>query len=298
MGLGERIADRVRSLRDFVGLVYEKAADDNIFFLASGLTFAVFLAAIPFLILLLSVVGLLIAPHFQVDQAEVLTRVQELIPLQDPGLQERFAGTVEGLVQNAGSLGLASGVAFVWFSTRLFGALRTVLGEVFDLRETHGVIRGKLADVQMVLVSTVLLTVNVGLTSFLGGLGRDALRRSGVDVDVAFIQEALGFASAVLFIYLMFLLIFKFVPRKGLRWRTAAVAALVAALGFEAVKFGYGWFVANYADYSVAFFGIAATVVLVISVYYGCILFVLGGEVAQVYELRRTLWRQRELFEE
>ena len=41
---------------------------------------------------------------------------------------------------------------------------------------------------------------------------------------------------------------------------------------------------------------IAAIVVLVIWVYYAALVFILGGEVGQVYELRRTRKRQREVF--
>ena len=41
---------------------------------------------------------------------------------------------------------------------------------------------------------------------------------------------------------------------------------------------------------------IAAMVVVVIWVYYAALIFILGGEVGQVYELRRTRKRQREAF--
>ena len=40
----------------------------------------------------------------------------------------------------------------------------------------------------------------------------------------------------------------------------------------------------------------AAVVVVVIWVYYAALIFILGGEVGQVYELRRTRKRQREVF--
>ena len=42
---------------------------------------------------------------------------------------------------------------------------------------------------------------------------------------------------------------------------------------------------------------LTAAVVVVFWVYYAAMLFVLGGEVAQVYDLRRVRRRQREVFE-
>lgn len=283
------------TLRGFLGLVYEKAAEDNIFFLASAMTFSVLVTVVPFLILLLSVAGFFLEPQFDLPRSEVLEWFWRLLPVTSPEVREALEGSIQQIADSAGSIGVASGVAFVWFSTRLFGALRTVLEEVFDLRGGPGVVKGKVMDVGMVLVSTVLLCLNIAISSFLTGLGQEGIRALGFEPGA--LQTALGFVAAFLFVYLMFLLIFKFVALNRIRWRTASLAAFVAALGFELVKIGFGWWITNFADYSAVFFAFSTFIVVVIAIYYGSVLFVLGGEVAQVAELRRTLRRQREMFE-
>lgn len=283
------------TLRGFLGLVYEKAAEDNIFFLASAMTFSILVTVIPFLILLLSVAGLLLQPQFDLPRSEVLEWFWRLLPVTSPQVREALQENIQQIADSAGSIGLVSGVAFVWFSTRLFGALRTVLEEVFDLRGGPGVVKGKVMDVGMVLVSTVLLCLNIAISSFLTGLGQEGLRALGFEPGG--FETALGFVAAFVFVYLMFLLIFKFVALNRIGWRTAALAAFVAAVGFELVKAGFGWWVSNYADYSAVFFAFSTFVVVVIAIYYGSVLFVLGGEVAQVDQLRRTLREQREMFE-
>ncbi|HKK27609.1 MAG TPA: YihY/virulence factor BrkB family protein [Gemmatimonadota bacterium] len=284
-----------RGLRTFVGYVYEKAGEDNIFFLASGMTFSVVLAALPFLLLLLSVAGLVLAPHFDEPQSAVLHRLWQILPVSSAAVQGYIEERLQEITASAGSIGLVSAAAFVWFSTRLFGSLRTVLSEVFDLRESVGVVHGKWLDVQMVLVSTALLTVNFALSSVLSDLGQSLLRRVGLETDP--MARLLGLATAFLFLYVMFLLIYKFVTLGRIRWRTAAMAALFASVSFELLKVGFGWYVGSFGDYSSIFFAFSLLVVLVLAIYYGSILFVLGGEVAQVYELRRTHREQREMFE-
>jgi len=282
--------------RGFFTLVYEKSAEDNIFFLASGMTFGILVASIPFLLLLLSVAGLVLSAQFDAPRSEILVWFWQLLPAAGAEVRSELESTVQQIADQAGSIGVASAVAFVWFSTRVFGALRTVLAEVFDLRDRPSVVRGKVMDVGMVLLSTVLLCLNVLLTSVVSALGEEGLHVLGL--DAGFLQRGLGFLAAFLFIYLMFLLIYKFVSLNRVRWRTAALAALVASAGFEALKAGFGWWVANYAAYNTYFFAFATLVVVVLSIYYGSALFILGGEVAQVNELRRTLRRQRELFDE
>lgn len=284
-----------RTGQGFFSLVYQKAADDNIFFLASGMTFSVLLAIIPFLLIVLTVAGRVLAPQFDAPRGEVLTWFWELVPVAGPAVRAELEEQIQQVADQAGSLGLFSGVAFVWFSTRLFGALRTVLSEVFDLRGGPSVVTGKLMDVGLVLVSTLLLCLNIALTSAVSGLGRGGLRALGLEAGVA--GQALGFAAAFLFIYLMFLLIYKFVSLNRIPWRGAALAALVASAGFEVLKAGFTWWVSNFADFGSYFFAFGTLVVVVIAVYYGSAIFVLGGEVAQVVELRRTLHRQTEIFE-
>lgn len=279
----------------FCRLVYEKAADDDIFFLASGMTFGILVAAIPFLFLLLSVAGPFLAPQFEAPQSEVLEWFWRVVPVTGEGMTAELQDLLEQVAAQSGSIGLVSGVAFVWLSTRLFGALRTVLAEVFDLRDEPGIVKGKVMDVGMVLVSTLLLCLNIAFTSSVAALGEEGLRALGLDGGL--VQRIGGLGAAFLFIYLMFLLIYKFVSLNRVRWRTAALAALVASVSFELLKAGFGWYVANYGAHSSSFFfAFTALIILVISVYYGSVLFVLGGEVAQVYELRRTLRRQREMF--
>lgn len=286
----------IGGVRRFAVLVWEKAADDNIFFLASGLTFGILLAAIPFLLVLFTVAGLFLSPQFDTPRGEVLEWIWRLIPVAGMEVRRELQGLLSQVADRAGSIGLASSLAFVWLSTRLFGALRAVLGEIFDLQNPPGIVEGKLLDAGLVLLCTVLLSLNIALTSFLSALGTEGLEAVGLQAGL--FEWFLGLGVAFLFIYLMFLFIYKFASLNRISWRTASLAAGVAAAGFELLKAGFGWWVANHADYSSYFFAFATLMVLVLSLYYAATLFVLGGEVAQVVQLTRTLRRQRELFEE
>ncbi len=278
-----------------VGRVYQRSADDSIFFLASGLTFSAVLASIPFLLLLISLPTLLMGAEIERFQDEVLLWLWRILPIETPSVRADLRDQVQTIVDNAGSIGLISAVLFVWLSTRLFGALRTALSIVFDIEDTHGVIKGKLMDVQLVVVSTLLLSVNIGLTAVFQIRGLEVLEEIGIPLRT--LHSFTASATAFLTIYVMFLLIYKFVPDKRLKWRTSAVAALFAALAFELLKRAFSWYIANYADYSSIFATFATIVVLVISVYYASVLFLIGGEVAQAYEMQRIIRRQRAIFD-
>lgn len=284
-----------RPFRTFLSRVYERSADDNVFFLASGLTFSVVLAAIPFLLLLISLPGLLLGSGIERFQDEVLRWLWRILPVTTGEVQAEIRRQFQAMSEGAGSLGFISAVLFIWFSTRLFGALRTALGEVFDIEDTRGIVKGKITDVRLVLISTLLLSANIAASAFLGIRGTRWLEELGLEAGI--FSTLLGILTPFLTVYVMFLLIYKFLPAKALAWRTAAVAALVAAVSFELLKAGFGWYIANFGSYASIFFAFTTVVILVLSIYYASILFLIGGEVAQAYDLHRIMKRQREIFD-
>lgn len=285
----------LRGAWEYVREVYDQSATDNIFFLAGGLTFSLLLAAIPFLILILSLAGIALAPRIAAPEDAVMEWLGTLMPV-NPATEAQLREQLADIVESSRSVGIISGVLFVWFSTRLFGSLRTVLEAVFDLREGPGIIKGKILDVKMVVIASILLTANIGITTTMTAVGREIIEQLGLPTAQAL--QALGYGTAYGAIFLMFLLIYKFVPATRLSWRIATVAAVFSAVGFELLKTALRWYLAEVADFSQVFFAFATLIVLVVSLYYAAVIFVLGGEVAKVYGQRSVMHRQRVMFDQ
>lgn len=280
------------SVGEFLKELVDKAGDDNIFFLASGLTFNLLLAALPFLALVVAAAGLLLAPQIGEPGSTILQRIWTLVPAAGPAMPGDLQDQIASAVQRAGSLGLISAVLFAWFSTRLLGSLRTVLSEVFDLRDRRGIVEGKFMDFGLVLVSTALLVANVAVTTAFTDLGVRSLELLGVRVDV--VVGLVGWLAAFLFVFVMFLLIYKYLPARNPSWKTATSAALVASVGFELLKAAFGLYLSQLANFETAFSAFLTPIVFVVSLYYGAVLFVLAGEIAQLLQERRRIRHQWE----
>ncbi len=161
------------ALREYSVRVFEKSVDDNIFVLASGLTFSILVAAIPFLLIIVALASLTLAAAAQASGIEPIDQLRHYLDVIVPVLSSDFATlpernlpeeVIEWVVTRGQAIGLISFVAFTWFSTRLFGSLRAVLREILDLRQSRGLIQGKIFDAEMVLVSSVLFILNIGVT--------------------------------------------------------------------------------------------------------------------------------------
>jgi membrane protein len=170
-----------------------------------------------------------------------------------------------------------------------------VLREVFDLRQERGIIEGKLFDIKMVVTAGTLLALNVGLTIVLEIVAEFGLGILDLEPgEVRAIQLFFGRVLAFLAIWAMFLLIYRFLPMRRIHWRTAVVAATFTAVLFEVMKFAFGWYATNVANYRSTYGSLTALIILFLWIYYTAVVFILGGEVAQVVAMRRIRRRQRE----
>ncbi len=274
----------------------------------SSLTFSVVAAAVPFLFILVSLVSLTLEAAAEAAGVQPIEQLRSylevIVPVLEGGAVETGAErnlpeeVIEGVVNSGRAIGLIGFVAFVWLSTRLFGSVRAILREIFDLRQSRGVIQGKIFDAQMVLVSSVLVILNIGITIVFNLLKARGFDFVGLSAEqVGLVERVSAWFTALAFIFLLFLLLYKYVPARRVPWRMALTAAAFTATCWELLKVGFAFYLTRLASFQSIYGGIATLVVVVVWFYYLSIVFVLGAEVAQVYEMRRVRRQQIEVLE-
>jgi membrane protein len=257
---------------------------------------------VPFVLLLVWGLATLLN-RSSADANEVVVRyLDRLLPSH---VETPDAGThklISDILAAHQTLGLWSAIGFIWFSTRLFGSLRTVLASVFDIESERGIIQGKLFDIKITVLSTVLITTYTLISTYVLVATKSSvqvLEDLGIRSDVMGQARAWGthlVASAILAV--MFFSLYKFLPVRRVRTKTAWVAALFTSVMFEVAKFIFAAYVSSFNPGSLYAGTVAAAVVVIFWIYYAALIFILGGEVGQVFELRRTRKRQREVFQD
>jgi YihY family inner membrane protein len=270
----------VLSPLEFVRRVVTAAYEDNVFFLASALTFQALLAALPFGLLALAALG-----HFvHAGEEEAVRIFRDLIPSAgleetDPFRQvERFLGSVR---ESRGRLSVFGFPLFLWFSTRFFSGARTALNEIFDTHENRSWWRGVTLDFGLVIAALVLVVSSTAITVQL--------------LDLLWLGRFVSSISTFSLGVLLFFLVYKVSPTRHVRWDTAVVAAAVAAFGFEATKRMYVVYIVEFAtlDRLISNNNAIALVLLVVWMYFTACVFLIGAEVAESYDLGRRQSEQR-----
>lgn len=283
---------------DFIRRVYQKAGEDDIFFLSGAIAFNVLVAAVPFLLMLIGVFGYVLQRAVDDPQQAAVEYVVSILPPSQKVVTVTRTLVTE-VVAGRTRFGIVGLVLFMWSSTRLVGTLRSVLKHIFDLPEERGIVDGKIFDIQMVLVAGTLFLLNTGTTVLVEAAQNYGVQTLGLSgrAEVVAMQRALARILAFGFILLMFVLMYRFLPKRKTPWRIAIVAAVFTSVVWEALKGTFAWYVANVGDWQSTYGTLASLIILVFWIYYSAVVFVLGGEVAQVYDLMRIRRRQRELLE-
>ena len=283
---------------EFGRRVYIKAGDDDIFFLAGGIAFNVLVAAVPFLLMLIAIFGYVLKAAVNDPQQAAVEYVLSILPPSQRivSLTRSLVGEVVAGRTRFGILGL---VLFIWSSTRLVASLRSVLKHIFDLPEERPILAGMFFDLQMVLVAGTLFVFNTGITVAVEAAQAYGVRWLGLSSypEVQSVQRALARILAFCFILLMFVLMYRYLPKRKTPWRIALVAAVFTSVSWELLKGIFAWYVTYVSDWRTTYGTLASLILLVFWIYYSAIVFVLGGEVAQVYDLMRIRRKQRELLE-
>jgi membrane protein len=220
----------------------------------------------------------------------------------DPfGFIERL---LTGISKNRGQLSLYAVPAFLWFSTRLFAGIRTALNDVYDVSLRPARPRGfiavyvhaKVRDTIMVIATVLLFLMNTLLSTGLAivqARGTESLPQLGFLVSTVgrLVTEGLAFAFSVSLFYVTY----RYASARRLPWKTALLGASFTAVLFEIAKRLYALYLANFTNFD-AWGGdanLGAAALFILWVYYTAIVFLLGGVVAETWELRKMQERQR-----
>ncbi len=290
-GTGTPLGSRRNRFREFWFRVYQKSAEDNVFFMAGAISYNLLIAVVPLFLLVVGLWGYVLRARYG-DPSEVIVRLMEnYIPAVggDIDLMAKMGSAINGLVAGRAGYSVVGSLLFIWLATRLVSTLRSALREVFDIAADRGILRGKLFDVQVVVMGGVLLLLNVVITVVLQSLGGWGAGLIGVAEDfLGTTQRWLAVLLAFTSIWALFALIYWYVPARRIQWRTAWLAATVMAVSYEVMKWCFGWYATSVADYRSTYGNLTTLVVLFFWIYYASVVFILSGEIAQVYTMRKA----------
>lgn len=256
---------------------------------AAAITFYTLLSIVPFVIFAVAILGLLIRdPGLQ---QTVTTRIIDLLPA-DANLDESVARAVASVANTESSLvGMTAIVAAGWTASGMFGALRRALNRAFDVPVRRSMFRSRLVDLAAMIVLVLLLLISTLATITLSFVRARSIER----FDFVWSNSAWTIAFFLLpgvLSFVIFLLAYRWVPSHTLSIRDLWIGALLASIGFEALKIGFSWYIAKFANYDAVYGALGGLISFMGFIYAAAALIIFSAEVSR--EMAGWSSRERE----
>lgn len=279
--------------KNYLRLVGRLALKKDIFFNASAITFNLFLCAIPFTLILLSILGYILSIDAAFD--ELVRYARELFPSftfeTQGGDVIQGAVTLESLimplVEARRVFGIVGIIILMIVASGLFHSMKHVLFNVFEIEDRrHPVLELVYNFFTFGVVGGVFLffTIAISLIS-LYPLDGFAIPYTDVKLELGWITELLTVLVPILFTPFLFYVIFRYISEKRMSRLLSLLAACTYTVLFELAKYGVGVYL-EYALAAYRYFYQGYTILIIIGiwVFYSAALFVFTAVMARAYE--------------
>jgi len=214
---------------------------------------------------------------------DVVNAIVDALPVSAAGRKD-VEDAITAVATPASAAGLVSLLVFAWAATGMMTAIREGLERAMDVAESRPPARGKLVDLLLIVGAAVLVLITVGITL----LGNLVQRNSGslgkvIGVGAGTLASGLVHAASFVLSVVVVLLLYRFVPARGLRLRDGLVGAIVTAVLLRLISLASGWIFERTTRLSVVYGSLTAALVFLYSMYLYSSALLLGAEVAAAW---------------
>ena len=248
---------------------------------AAAIAYRVLFSIAPLAIVLVSIFGLVL----QDDSVrhDVVSAIVDELPVSPAGRKD-VENAITAIATPASAAGLLSLLVFAWAATGMMAAVRQGLETAMEVTESRPVVRGKLVDVLLIVGAAALVLVTAGIT-LLGSLVQRASGSIGeaIGVGAGTLASLLVHTASFVLSIVVVLLLYRFVPARGIRFRDGLVGAIVTAVLLLLIALGSGWIYDKTTRLSVIYGSLTAALVFLYSMYLYAFALLFGAEVAAAW---------------
>ena len=250
---------------------------------AASIAYYALLSLFPFLLLVFSLLGSVTEDDN--DRIAVLTFVFRYFPTKLDFANNQLLALSETSVR----LGVAGGLALIWASLGVFGAITSAVNEAWGVERQRSFWKHRMVSFLMLVAAGGVMIVALLLVSAIEVAQGSAF---GVMLSrfhwLAVLQTLTFDYLATVLLILGVGLVFYFIPNAKTRFRDVWVGAVLTGVLWRVAFDGFAWYIARNKSMTMIHGSIAAVVVFLLWVYVSSIILMYGVEFTAAYaRLRR-----------
>lgn len=252
--------------------LYCRILDDDILALSSYLSYALLASFFPFIIFLLTIIGL-----FPIGDGSVLGYLSNVLPKSTYD----FVYKIINEILETSSINLLSFSILItlYTSSRGFRAVIKGLNRAYDENEKRSILRVQLISILctlgivfIILVSFLLQIFALQFRSFL----EKYFKFTKIIDFTTFLNRYIILGISLIFI---FAFIYKYTPSRKIKWLSVLPGALFSTISWFISSLAFSFYVNNFSNYSKLYGSIAAIFMLLTWLFISSEIILIGGEI-------------------
>ena len=218
---------------------------------------------------------------YVIGEGDARDFVVENVQAGSPLDAETVGGVIDAVIESRGAMSIISIGFLAWSALGVFSALSNGISRAFENAPKRPFLKDKLIGLLLMGTTGVLAIASVVIGIVTGILQRAA---EGVLADLpggGTVVWLIGLLAPLLLIFLAFWVIYRVVPNRPVGWGEVLPGAIVAALLWTVVRFGFTWYATGVANYDSAFGPISTGITLLVFLYFASVVILLGAEFAR-----------------
>ncbi|MCJ7516206.1 MAG: YihY/virulence factor BrkB family protein [Dehalococcoidia bacterium] len=250
---------------------------DNGTLLAASVSFNLLLSIFPLALAVVYIAGSF--PQSPYTQDQIIRGIAYLMPVS----RELIASTVTGVAAARGAIGILALIGLIWGGFGFFNTIRRALNTAWGIRKPAPLLKSQLINLTMMIGAAILLFLSVLITVFLSTVSEQVIQVAGAEVvNRSVVERILANVLATAIAFLVFLLLYRFVPSIRPKWKDIWIGAVAAAVSFEIIKVIFLIYLRIFNPYNLVYGSIGALIAFLMWTYLSALIFLFIAKVTHV----------------
>lgn len=245
--------------------------------MAAAVSFFALLSVLPLLAVGVAILGWALG-----DSEEAIHRIAHLIEAYIPtGSASLITKTLLDIRRDRNIFGLIGLVGLLYTASHLFANLTIAFDRIWSVKEGESWVKRRLTALGVELLTLVLMLSSLALTSLLTYIQNAPISVFGMHPgQVPFLWRFAGYLVPLILSTMLFTILYRLLPSRGVRWRDALVGGLFAGAVWEVSKFLFALYLTHFNSYSRVYGALGGIAILMIWTYLSSVILLLGAEIA------------------
>ena len=281
-------------VKHYFGGLYDRTDRHHLFLLSGGLAFSLFVCIIPMTLIIFWLLGKFL--NSAEVELQIVTLIDTVIPYDTYAqfVKDIIFDRVKEVVEYRNIAGWVGIIGLFFAASGFASSLRTILNKVNGTDIDINIFLGKLRDFLVIIIIVLVFLALILTLPILDFLISFAQTTPYLQVFNQPIFHRVFTASFSFFVmFLIFAVIYKFMPTEKIRKRSVALGATWAAIFWVGAKILFGIYLSNFTTFSRIYGAYALGIVVAFWIYYTAAVFILGAEIGKLFDERISLKIER-----